>query len=336
MVSPSAPGDSLDPSDFEDVLRAWGITAPLATSPLALAEDRWQVEHAGEALTLRRYASTRTAEAIAYEHELLTFLTSRSWPVPVPMPTTSGATLVEAHGARWSLSPLLPGAPPPDESIFLQRRGALLALVHADLADWEPVVAPDRASRLDDCDGAVRQHGLASFEALLARVHVVDARRANALAVLRARVDEQLAAYRYADLPALPLWGACTLEHVLFDGNDVTGLLGFDEARSDVRAVDIAESILVDTRSVGWRIIRWVAGYAAHAKPPLTEQEADLVPVAMAAITLRRAASVLAEAHASAAIDEQSLATVDTALTIEAHEDDLRQVIRTAARLAPV
>jgi hypothetical protein len=100
------------------------------------------------------------------------------------------------------------------------------------------------------------------------------------------------------------------------DGNDVTGLIDFDEARADARAVDIAASILADTRSVGWRIVRWVAGYAAHADPPLTEQEADLVPVVMAALMLRRVASRIAEAQSDAGLDEDALAIVDEALTV--------------------
>ena len=330
-----------------DVLAAWGLGSATVV-PVEGAEDRWRVESGAAPLLLRRYPAARLADAIAYEHDLLAFLAERSWPVPVPLAAAAspgdssggrsgdGDTVVDAAGARWALFPLLPGAPPPDESIFLQRRGALLALVHADLAAWDRAGHHHPFSRVDDFDTAVRAHGLASFEALLARVHAVDARRANALAVLRARVDEQLAAYGYARLPALPLWGACTADHVLFEGDNVTGLIEFDEARPDIRAVDIAASILADTRSVGWRIIRWIAGYSAHADPPLSEQDADLVPVAMAALTLRHAASRLAEAQATASLDERTLATVDEALVVEAHEADLRQVIRTAARLAPV
>ena len=330
MTAPTGPS-----ADLSAVLAAWGLAAA-RVAPLDGAADRWRVESLDsddEPRVLRRYDGARSAESIAYEHDLLAFLADRSWPVAVPVATAEGATLVEVQDARWAVFPLLPGAPPPDESIFLQRRGALLALVHADLADWDGQV---RRGRVDDFDAAVRPHGLASFEALLARVHAVDPMRANMLAVLRMRVEEQLEAYGYADLSPLPLWGACTSEHVLFDGNDVTGLIDFDDSRADARAVDIAQSLLADSRSIGWRIIRWVAGYSAHAKPPLTEQEADLVPVVMAALMLRRTASALAAAQSAAALDERALAVVDEAITVEANEADLRQVIRTAARLSPV
>lgn len=320
---------------LDDVLAAWGLVPAGVTPLLDDPPGRWRVERGDAPLLLRRYDPARSAEAIGYEHELIAFLADRSWPVPVPVAAASGETMIEAAGARWALFPLLPGAPPPDESIFLQRRGALLALVHADLAAWDRATRRESFGRIDDFDAVVQAHGLASFEALLARVQTVDAGRARALAALRARLEVQLAEYGYAQLPPLPLWGACTSQHVLFDGNDVTGLIDFDEARPDVRSVDIAASILADTRSVGWRIIRWVAGYSAHANPPLSAQEADLVPVVMAVLALRRAARVLAGAQASARLDDRTLATIDEALTIEAHAADLRQVIRTAARLAP-
>lgn len=322
--------------NLHQILEAWGRTSARVV-PLDDAPDRWRVEADvdDEPLLLRRYEAERSAAAIAFEHEVLAFLAEHSWPVPEPVATPSGSTFVEADGARWALLPLLPGELPPDESIFLQRRGALLALVHADLAAWDRPAPYEAARRVDDFDAVVQAHGLASFEALLARVQVVDGQRANTLAVLRMRVEEQLETYGYAQLRPLPLWRRCNAQHVLFDGNDVTGLIEFD-ARLDARTVDIAESILADTRSIGWRIIRWIAGYSAHADPPLGEQEADLIPVMMSALTLRHAASVLAAAHASTGIDETALATVDEALTMDAHEDDLREVIRTAARLAPL
>ncbi len=341
MTSSSVPG----PSDLRAVLAAWGLDAARVTRLDVPAGDRWRVEGAplplDQALILRRYDEAQPVEAIRYEHDLRRFLDERSWPVAVPLATPEGETLVEALGARWSLSPVLPGAVPPDESIYLQRRGALLSLVHADLATWDRPPPRERAVRIDDFDAVVQPYGLSSFEALLARVQAVDGRRANALAVLRARIEEQLEAFGYVDLPAVPLWGACLAEHVLFDADDaagdsVTGMLGFDDARVDVRAVDIATSLLVDARSIGWRIIRWVAGYSAHAEPPLREQEADLVPVLMAAIMLRRSARAIAEAHAAGAIDATALDTVEETMAIESHETDLRQVIRTAARLAPV
>ena len=218
-------------SGLDGVLAAWGRDGARAT-PFEGATDRWRVERGDDPpMLLRRYDGNRSPEAIAYEHDLLAYLEEQSWPVPVPVATTSGDTALELDGARWALFPLLPGEPPPDESIFLQRRGALLALVHADLAAWDRAVRREAFGRIDDFDAAVRPHGLASFEALLARVQAVDPTRANMLAVLRMRVEEQLEAYGYAELPPHPLWGACNAQHVLFDGDDVTGLIDFDEAR---------------------------------------------------------------------------------------------------------
>ena len=332
MVSSTHP---THPDDLAAALAAWGLEAAAVTPLPGASDDRWQVAREDATFVLRRYRAP-SMDAIAYEHDLLAFLAEHAWPVTVPVAAPDGATLVEAADAAWVLSPALPGAMPPDESIFLQRRGALLALVHADLAAWEHPAPRERAVRVDDFDAAVRDHGLGSFEALLARVQAVDGRSANALAVVRARIDEQLEAYHYDELPVMPLWGACTANHVLFDGNDVTGLLNFDGARVDARIVDVATSILADTRRVGWRIIRWVAGYAVHASPPLTEREADLVPVVMAALTLGRTARALAETYAAGRLDAEALAPVEDALTIEAQEGDIRQVIRTAARLAPV
>ena len=316
-------------------LAAWGLAEAQVTPARDADAGRWRVA-AGPGYLLRRYAVPR-GEAVGYQHALLAFLAADAWPVLAPVRAADGATLVEAEGARWALYPAPAGALAPDRPIFVQRRGALLALLHHDLASWggpDGEVASDAFPRIDDLYAIAVARGHASFDALLARVAAVDAARAAQLATLGDRNADMLVRFGYDDLPEVATWGGCTAPHVFFDGDDVTALLDFDAARPDARIADIGASLLVEAdRDDGARVLRWMAGYVAHADPPLTEGEADLIPSVLTALAVRRAVDALGAAAASGGVDAPALATVDAALAAEVAQRDLRRVIRTAVGL---
>lgn len=320
---------------MREALAAWGLAEAAVTPAERPAQmDRsiteWRVAPAPGYL-LRRYVE-RSVEAITYEHAMLEFLAEDSWPVLTPVRAADGSSIVEAEGARWALFPVPAGEQPPDQPIFVQRRGALLALLHNDLASWSGIEVDYAFPRIDDLYAIAVARGHASFDALLARIESADATRASQLAQLGDRNADMLIRLGYDDLPEVPTWGGCTAPHVLFEGNDITALLDFDGARPDARILDIATSLLVESdRDDGWHVHRWVAGYTAHAEPPLSEAEVDLLPSVVTALAVRRSVDALATAAAAGTIDAAALATVDAAMAAEAAQRELRRVIRTAA-----
>jgi Ser/Thr protein kinase RdoA (MazF antagonist) len=336
-----------------EALAAWGIT-PSAVRPLpgGAVNEHWRVESAdGQVYVLRRYHPRHAPEGTAYEHDVLAFLAGRNWPVAAPIPASDagipgtasdaampgraeGPTVVERAAGRWSLFPFLPGEPPPDSLRSLQRKGALLALLHADLREWDSPGQRPAFSRVTDLDTYVRPDGFPSFEALTEWFEEVDPLRAQTLARIRSRNLIVLEEWGYGDQPDVVIYNECFADNVLFEGDWVTGILDFDLTHEDARVADIARSLTVDCGTDGWRVHSWVTGYAAHAEPRLSRSEADLLPPLMVANEVWNAALPLAIASRteSSWMIESARRSIDERLPqIEGQEQELRRVVRVAA-----
>jgi homoserine kinase type II len=92
----------------------------------------------------------------------------------------------------------------------------------------------------------------------------------------------ELSSLGYAELPEQPIHGDFVREHLLFDGDRLSGVLDFDLAHVDARAADIAWSMIsdcgeppeetaIDPALAG----AFVGGYCAES--PLTERELRLI-----------------------------------------------------------
>lgn len=319
-------------------LAGWGLPpAPVARLTGGAVNEHWRIEApSGEPLVLRRYNARHADRAIPYEHELLRFLAERSWPVAAPMATADGDTLVRTTDGRWSLFPFLVGAPPPHEPLYQQRKGAVLALLHEDMAEWDSPGQRPTFGRVTDLDVQVRTDGFDSFAALVAWFGETDPAGAQSLLEHRERNLAALAHLGYDAQPDVVIYNECLENNVLFHEGDVTALLDFDLAHEDARVADMARSLLVDCWPHGPDLHYWMAGYAAHARPRLRAAEVDLIPALMVANELWNTVLPLAiSSHEHQQWMRESVRqSLDERLpALEAAQADLRRVIRAGAGL---
>ena len=271
----------------EPALAAWGI-AGAATARLTggAANEHWRADTEEGPRVLRRYHPRRATESLPYEHDLLRFLADRKWPVPAPIATDDGETVVETDEGRWALFPFMRGAPPERSELVLQRKGSLLALLHTDLDEWPSPGQRPTFGRVTDLDAAVAPEGFRSFEDFLAWYADEDPERAAALAQTWQRNVADLDAHGYGEQPDSVIYYECFGANVLFVEDTVTGMLDFDMAHEDARVADIARSLVIDCGSDNQKVRSWLAGYAAHASPRLDAAEVELIPPLMVASEL--------------------------------------------------
>ena len=309
----------MDEAAIGAALAAWGIGGARAERLAGgAANEHWRAETADGPRVLRRYHPRRATESLPWEHDLLRFLAGRRWPVAAPIATAAGETVVETPGGRWALFPFLRGAPPGGGGLALQRKGSLLALLHADLAAWPPRGQRPTFGRVADLDAAVAPEGFRSFEDFLARYAADDPDRAAALAACRQRNAAELRELGYDAQPAAAVYYECFGANVLFVEDTVTALLDFDMAHEDARVADVARSLAIDCGSDGAKVRRWLAGYAAHADPRLGPGEAALIPPLMVASELWNAVVPLS-IHARApspTLLRSAQASIDTRLPL--------------------
>ncbi|MEX1022096.1 MAG: phosphotransferase, partial [Dehalococcoidia bacterium] len=262
---------------IDEALRVWGIPqASVAPLEGGAANEHWRVDRPGEApRVLRRYHPRQTAASVAYEHRLLQFLADRDWPVAAPI-VTSGGSQLENEDGRWALFPFVPGEPPEATHRSLQRKGALLALLHADLRHWDETEQRPGFGRITDVDTPLRLDGFADFYALVAWDALRHPERAAAFEAIRERNLAEAERLGFGALPDEVVYFECLGNNVLFEGDDVSALLDFDLAHRDARIADLGRSLAYDGGLDGWRLHSFVAGYQAHADPPLTRAEVDL------------------------------------------------------------
>ncbi len=333
------PDDSNDVA-VADALGAWGIDF-FTMDPLGggTVNEHWRIgTPGGEPRVLRRYRPRQAQESIPYEHDLLRFLADRDWPVAPPIPSVDGRTLVDTEHGRWSLFPFLEGAPPPRETIFQQRKGVVLALLHEDMTHWPAPGQRPAWGRVTDLDVHLRRQGFDSVDALLHWYADQDLDRARALAGFRARNVDELRRLGYDAEPDVVVYNECLGNNVLFEQNDVTGLLDFDFAHADARVADMARSLVIDCWPDRTFLHYWMAGYAAHAQPRLRPEEADLLPALMVANEIWNTALPLAiAAHDPRPwLLESVRRSLDERLpALEADEAALRATLRVGAGLRP-
>jgi Ser/Thr protein kinase RdoA (MazF antagonist) len=213
--------------------------------------------------------------------------------VPVPTKTSAGATFVYQEGFLWQLEPWLRGEADDDSSSDRRPSAVRVTAALTALAEFHAAGAADSVNCLPDgpAPGILRR--LAELNAL--QFGGLD-RLASAIAVhgsiwpeLADRAGELLKTVRLAANYTTELLERATKwnvrirpcirdihrQHVLFEGDSVTGIVDFGAMQFDHVATDIARLL---GSLAGDDFELWRAGLGAYQRlQPLTEQELLLI-----------------------------------------------------------
>ncbi|MEX0643158.1 MAG: aminoglycoside phosphotransferase family protein [Pirellulales bacterium] len=253
----------------------WRITAPRGT----LALRRWPLEHP-------------TPERLRFIHAVLRHAAQRDIAfLPLPIRATSGESFICDAGHLWELAPWMPGTADYERAPSIDKLCAAmqaLAEVHIALADCEPSELPDLAAtqRVAGPSPAVTRrlvqlHELqrggadklshavttANWPELAPLAH----RFLAALPAAVPRVIAQLALLADMQFKLQPCLRDIWHDHVLFTGNEVSGLIDFGAVDIDSPTCDIARLLgsLVNDDISGWQ-----TGLAAYSSiRPLSQDD---------------------------------------------------------------
>jgi homoserine kinase type II len=276
------------------VLAAYGITSPPAgVRDLGAAGGFsgarfWKITDPRGTFCLRRWpVEYPTCERLTWIHAVLHHVARVGFTrLPLPRPTRAGATWVEHEGQLWELTPWMPG-----EANFHRspRPEKLAAALHA-LAEFHLAAAsfpggtgygnsPGVLQRLERIEHWLNGGLERLVEAMTPSIwpelypragRVFDGVRARAGSVRLALA--RAAELRVALQPCIrDVWH----DHLLFQGDTVSGVVDFGSMASDTVACDIGRLLGSLARDDAER---WNAGVAAYQQiRPMGEAELELV-----------------------------------------------------------
>jgi Ser/Thr protein kinase RdoA (MazF antagonist) len=260
-----------------------------------------RIETAAGAFCLRGWPlGTESSERILALHEFLAYVRAQEInSVPAPVASEEGITLVWAAGRFWQLETWLPGhadfwSRPSD--VRLAAAFVALARFHqaargfrpaggrpSHLGPAEPAVAPtvlDRIGRMKHWKPirlAELRERICQYAGDCPTVAVVAQRVLSAFERCAPRIERELQSAFQMPVPLQPCLRDVWHDHVLFEGEEVSGLIDPSAARTDTVAADIsrlAGSLIADDR-LGWG--RAIDAY--QSVRPLSEAEAALVGI---------------------------------------------------------
>jgi homoserine kinase type II len=268
------------------IWRRWHSHAAAAT-PLARGLSgalAWAVDHAGRRLVLKSFAASATRAHASWVHAFMQHVRADGvLEVPALEAVADGATLqADEAGVLWELMEWKPGHATAQPTAQQVAAAALvLARVHRAAACW-----PACPSRVDHSPGVI--HRVARARELLARPWAtrIDASSRGAF---RDRFDHaiaiwaecggrqavaRVAAWESRPVTVHPVLRDLWSDHVLFCGEQVTGVIDWHAAGIDTPATDLAR--LVGSWPANSSTVRtFLDSYSAVR--PLAEENAALV-----------------------------------------------------------
>ena len=190
----------------------------------------WLVESGANALVLRRYSDRHSD--LGYELEVLRRLRDLGWPVPqlIEQPIVSG-------GRTWCLFTQLPGAHTTKTGPAEQRaRGRLLAELHESTAS---------VTDLGQRRGFNRSDAVIRDPELLAAVRAYERVQPGPGHMMRWHIDRACERLETLDLDAaetLILHSDFSAWNILFEGDELSGVLDFEGTHLNFRVADFALS----------------------------------------------------------------------------------------------
>lgn len=254
-------------NDVEQVLSHFPLSSlPSRSTPLGTAgglsgAQFWRIDLPGRTLILRRWPTEHPSPGrLRFIHAILEHASHHTCDfLPLPLTTRTGESFVAEAGHLWELAPWMPGAAnyataPTPEKLFAAMR-ALGAFHNATTTfrvrcqDESLATTPPSAihrhlarlrdftpRRLNELANAVRStiwHDLTP----LARQFLA------ALPNAMSRAIAQLEPLAHVALPLQPCLRDIWHDHVLFTGNEVTGLVDFGAIAIDTPATDISRLV---------------------------------------------------------------------------------------------
>jgi homoserine kinase type II len=275
---------------------------PLGSAGGMSGAQFWRIESASGSLALRRWPSEHpSAEQLRFIHDVLFHAAGHGISfLAVPMRTMARGSYVFADGHLWELSPWLPGTANYECSPSTQKlESAMKALARFHLAVRDfpkaaaekvtssPPAISRRLSKLREL--SVRGTGELS-EAIKVDIwpelEPLAHRFLATIPRLLPRAIGQLEPLSHIPFSLQPCIRDIWHDHVLFTGDDVTGIIDFGAMQFDTPATDIARLLgsFVADDETGWR-----AGIVAYSdNRPLSADEER------AAKVLDRSSTILA------------------------------------------
>ena len=219
------------PEIDEEVLQFWKLSA-VSFIGEGNHNQHWLVEtRHGSELVLRRYMENHFGD-LSYEFAVMRRLRDMGWPVPVleeaPM---------EHAGRTWCLLAKLPGvsstAKDRDEQ---RRRGRLLAEFHESTKEL---------TDLGQRTGFLLPDAMLGDPSLMAAIRKYEAIRPDTGYILRWYVERAVGALTTLDLDGadkLVLHSDFIASNILYDEDELTGILDFESTHLNVRVADFALS----------------------------------------------------------------------------------------------
>ncbi|HTQ37948.1 MAG TPA: phosphotransferase [Pirellulales bacterium] len=256
----------------------------------------WRVQTQRGVLCLRCWPSEYPAQRLAWIHGILARVYSGGFClVPVPIRAISCDTFVCRNGYLWQLEPWLLGKAQVDNAGLQPISPARVESAVTALAEFHIAVAADPANHLPDGPPPGIVQRLAQLNALqsggLDRLSEAIASKRHVWLELAERAVPLLAAFRLV-APARgerlrqaaqqcvairPCIRDIHREHVLFEGDRVTGIVDFGAMQPDNVACDIARLL---GSMAGDDAALWQAGLQAYQRlQALSEVERPLVQI---------------------------------------------------------